>query len=282
MRPVVLFLALAALHGAPAVAEESRWNVHLQTGPVFTVVQPNAITTDQLFTLTGVHLRGALEYEFMERVGVELGYGANLLFHQINGTLGAQQLIFAGARVRPWWNPSGGYLLPRPTAAKDRKPLYLPDLISDAWVDAHVALALSDKTRFAYDVGIGTRVALISPIQLGLFVRWQHLIPSSGDKGFMQVLFGVTVSVGFLPVHSIDADDDGVTDGSDKCPGTTRGVRVNEFGCEIRESETKPPPCSDTDLDGICDGRDDCNDTPLGAPIDKKGCPLGGPPPQAE
>ena len=163
-------------------------------------------------------------------------------------------------------------MLPRP-AAKDAKPLYVGDLFSDAWVDAHVGVSLAaDRTRFLYDVGVGTRVAVIAPLQLGLFVRFQHLLPDQ----VIQVLFGVTIDLGFLPVRSVDQDGDGVVDSADKCPGTPRGTRVNDHGCEWRESETKETRCGDTDLDGVCDGHDDCPDTRIGTQVDKKGCPVGG------
>lgn len=268
---------LAVLGPRTARAEESRWNIHLQTGPVLTVKQPTVATNDMAFQMPGFNLRAGIEWALTERIGPEVGYGFNVLFHNNNAGTAAEQLLFAGARFRPWYSPTGGYLLPRPTALRDQKPLYFVDILSDAWVDAHVGVALADRTRFLYDVGVGSRVAVIWPLQLGLFARWQHLV--GGDGGYMQVVLGITASVGFQPVRSApDEDGDGVPDVDDRCPHTTRGVRVNEYGCEIRESETKPPPCSDTDLDGVCDGEDDCPDTKLGTAVDKHGCPVGGAP----
>lgn len=64
----------------------------------------------------------------------------------------------------------------------------------------------------------------------------------------------------------MDSDGDGVPDNKDKCPGTPKGVKVDEDGCPI-----------DTDGDGVPDYRDKCpNNTPLeiSKGVDADGCPL--------
>lgn len=68
------------------------------------------------------------------------------------------------------------------------------------------------------------------------------------------------------PVAPADADNDGVPDDRDKCPGTPAGATVDESGCE-----------RDSDGDGVVDRLDQCPDTPAGTQVDEKGCPL--PPP---
>lgn len=267
--------AAAFLCMGAAQAAENRFNVHLELSPLFTVDQPARQIIDQTVSLGGFHARPTVEFQFMERLGVEAGYSLDLLFHKVSNSVAVQQVIVAGARFRAWYNPNDSYLLPRPPPAKS-KPLTVLDFISDAFVDAHIGLGLSDATRFAYDIGIGGRVPIVSPVQAGLFLRWQHLV---GDGGFMQIMFGVMGSIGFLPVHpEPDSDGDGVADSQDKCPNTGRGANVNKYGCEIVESATPPPSCSDTDLDGVCDGQDDCPDTPSGTSVDKKGCPPTPPP----
>jgi len=60
-----------------------------------------------------------------------------------------------------------------------------------------------------------------------------------------------------------DTDCDGVYDDKDECPGTPRGVKVDEKGCPL-----------DSDGDGVPDYRDECPDTPQGVKVDEKGCPL--------
>ena len=60
----------------------------------------------------------------------------------------------------------------------------------------------------------------------------------------------------------VDSDGDGVYDGTDECPGTPRGARVDAKGCPM-----------DSDNDGVYDGIDQCPGTPTGARVDAKGCP---------
>jgi hypothetical protein len=61
----------------------------------------------------------------------------------------------------------------------------------------------------------------------------------------------------------IDSDGDGVPDYLDKCPGTPKGVKVNADGCPI-----------DSDGDGVPDHLDKCPGTPKGVKVDAVGCPL--------
>ncbi|MGD9169885.1 MAG: OmpA family protein [Candidatus Thiodiazotropha sp.] len=60
-----------------------------------------------------------------------------------------------------------------------------------------------------------------------------------------------------------DADNDGVVDSKDQCPGTAAGVRVDEKGCAL-----------DSDRDGVADSRDECPNTPAGVKVDASGCEL--------
>lgn len=65
------------------------------------------------------------------------------------------------------------------------------------------------------------------------------------------------------PMAPLDADGDGVPDSMDRCPGTPRGARVNEQGCEL-----------DSDNDGVVDRLDKCPGTVAGAKVDAQGCEL--------
>jgi len=60
-----------------------------------------------------------------------------------------------------------------------------------------------------------------------------------------------------------DSDHDGVPDDQDRCPGTPRGVTVDENGCP-----------GDQDGDGVADNQDKCPDTPAGTRVDRNGCPM--------
>jgi OOP family OmpA-OmpF porin len=60
---------------------------------------------------------------------------------------------------------------------------------------------------------------------------------------------------------ALDSDGDGVVDSSDKCPNTPAGAKVDANGCEL-----------DSDGDGVVDSRDDCPNTPAGATVTDAGC----------
>ena len=62
-----------------------------------------------------------------------------------------------------------------------------------------------------------------------------------------------------------DADGDGVADGVDRCPVTQANVTVDAAGCEL---------LGDADSDGIANSRDQCPDTPVGSAVTFNGCPL--------
>lgn len=57
-----------------------------------------------------------------------------------------------------------------------------------------------------------------------------------------------------------DADNDGVSDKNDKCPGTPTGVTVDKTGCPL-----------DKDVDGVADSKDECPDVAGSATLN--GCP---------
>lgn len=61
----------------------------------------------------------------------------------------------------------------------------------------------------------------------------------------------------------MDADGDGVVDGSDSCPQTPAGAAVDMKGCEL-----------DTDGDGVVNSLDSCPETAPGVAVDEKGCAL--------
>jgi OOP family OmpA-OmpF porin len=73
----------------------------------------------------------------------------------------------------------------------------------------------------------------------------------------------------------IDSDGDGVYDHLDQCPGTPKGVKVDENGCPIPKPKLKPTPAAaplDSDRDGVYDDKDQCPNTPSGAQVDERGC----------
>ncbi|MEO8588941.1 MAG: thrombospondin type 3 repeat-containing protein, partial [Flavobacteriales bacterium] len=89
------------------------------------------------------------------------------------------------------------------------------------------------------------------------------------------------------PVVILDADGDGVVDGSDACPGTAAGAAVNAQGCSCAQVTVDDGnPCTldqctagvvthtlqDADSDGVCDANDTCPGTAAGAGVNTTGC----------
>lgn len=86
---------------------------------------------------------------------------------------------------------------------------------------------------------------------------------SSKKDLFFTGLGGFSIYFGGLR----DNDKDGVPDRFDMCPKTPPGVRVDQFGCPIKE-------VFDSDGDGVDDKIDRCPDTPNGVVVDQFGCPV--------
>lgn len=72
------------------------------------------------------------------------------------------------------------------------------------------------------------------------------------------------------PAPPADADNDGVSDANDKCPGTAAGSTVDANGCSAAQR--------DTDGDGVNDALDKCPGTVPGTPVDAAGCAIPPPP----
>lgn len=112
--------------------------------------------------------------------------------------------------------------------------------------------------------GVGFYLDLGSP-EISLRGEWRVRKETASDNNPEDQLFslGLQFAFGKTATVSIDSDNDGVSDGLDRCPGTPAGVAVDAYGCEI-----------DSDGDGVGDTQDACPDTPAGASVDARGCEL--------
>lgn len=140
-----------------------------------------------------------------------------------------------------------------------------------------------DYKSFVLDTGVGLLYPIYQDILLRADVRFRLDQADDKDAGTSanedRAFYDDVFSVGVLlplgktaaapaPVAAVvpvagDADNDGVLDGSDDCPGTPAGAVVNERGCEL-----------DSDGDGVPDRADQCPDTPKGVAVNEVGCPL--------
>jgi outer membrane protein OmpA-like peptidoglycan-associated protein len=109
----------------------------------------------------------------------------------------------------------------------------------------------------------------------------------AGKKdAYLSHMAGLTFNLG----DKKDADNDGVSDRNDTCPGTPAGVSVDANGCPLDKDkdgvadylDTCPDVagtaalngCPDTDNDGVADINDKCPDTKMGTKVDATGCPM--------
>src|SRR6266852_4668157 len=115
---------------------------------------------------------------------------------------------------------------------------------------------------------------------------------SSGNwAGHIVGSLGLSIFTG--PSAFRDADQDGVADRKDACPGTPVGAVVDARGCPsdsdrdgvyngldacpntVEHAEVDAQGCpTDSDRDGVPDGPDQCPNTPAGARVDTTGCPV--------
>ncbi|KGE03956.1 OmpA family protein [Pseudohaliea rubra] len=86
------------------------------------------------------------------------------------------------------------------------------------------------------------------------------VLPGTAGGAALSTLFCVEAEP---PPPPADSDGDGVAEGSDSCPGTPAGARVDAQGCAL-----------DSDGDGVPDYRDRCAGTPAGVTVDDVGCPV--------
>jgi outer membrane protein OmpA-like peptidoglycan-associated protein len=139
-------------------------------------------------------------------------------------------------------------------------------------------------------VGAGVRFGLNERINLFIqetfaYSDHDHRDGETGDNNdsYLHHSIGITFNMG----KAKDADNDGVADKNDDCPGTAAGVRVNAKGCPIDKDgdgitddldacpeikgSASAKGCPDKDSDGIADGADKCPD--LAGPEELYGCP---------
>ena len=114
-----------------------------------------------------------------------------------------------------------------------------------------------------YSAGIGFLLDAFSS-NVALKGEWRYRVDTSNsDRDYKDNILSLGLQIPFGPGTPkwTDSDGDGVEDGSDNCPNTPAGARVDTWGCEL-----------DSDGDGVKDSLDQCPGTPAGQPVDENGC----------
>ena len=171
------------------------------------------------------------------------------------------------------------------------------------WFNIAVSYSLIDNGKYS-NIGAGLGFMPYDGINLTLALDYiptsYAKVPNSNlyllpDKAKMlNLAMGFSICWGS---NRRDKDKDGVWDKIDMCPGTPRGVAVDERGCPLDEDKDGVPDyldrcpgtpaaaigfvdslgCElDTDGDGVEDYKDQCPNTPEAAwgKVDSVGCPL--------
>ena len=121
----------------------------------------------------------------------------------------------------------------------------------------------NDSDGAAYSFGAGF---YLDPFKSNVSIRgeFKRRLENASADNMRDSLFSLGLQIPFGPATPkwVDTDGDGVEDGSDNCPNTPAGTRVDTWGCEL-----------DSDGDGVKDSRDQCPGTPRGVAVDANGCP---------
>ncbi|MBD3657520.1 MULTISPECIES: OmpA family protein [Marinobacter] len=246
MRPITL-AALAAAVATPALAEERQEHIYLNPFAAYSYFDDKRDLSES--DLYGV----GVEYRFLPRWAVEAVYTRGDIDRKNNvpGSSEFEELRLDGlyyfGTPDETWNP---YL-----ALGAGHADFGPGPVNTSGTN-------HDETRV--NVGAGVRYNLSDLISLRADLREFHGIDEStfdtqASLG-LSFAFGRTVGTKDAPA---DADNDGVPDNNDQCPGTPAGATVDSSGCEL-----------DGDSDGVVDRLDQCPATPAGARVDSQGCEL--------
>ena len=171
------------------------------------------------------------------------------------------------------------------------------------WLNIAMSYSLIDNGKYS---NIGAGLSLMPYDGINMTLAFDYLptsyaqVPKTQKYIIPDKMKTFNVALGFSIVWGTnhrDKDKDGVWDKIDMCPGTPRGVQVDERGCPLDEDHDGVPDyldhclgtpveaigfvdslgCElDTDGDGVEDYKDKCPNTPEAAwgKVDSLGCPL--------
>ncbi|MFT7559713.1 MAG: CxxC motif-containing protein (DUF1111 family)/predicted lipoprotein with Yx(FWY)xxD motif [Flavobacteriales bacterium] len=134
-----------------------------------------------------------------------------------------------------------------------------------AWADIHYTVNGGGQLNMRMTQLGGRNNLVVNGLANGNVIQysytyWDTAGNTALDSGWQTYTHGGT-TVG-------DADNDGVNDDIDECPGTLAGTNVNSVGCPVDVNDP------DADSDGVVDSVDECPGTPAGTAVDNVGCPI--------
>jgi outer membrane protein OmpA-like peptidoglycan-associated protein len=210
------------------------------------------------------YIRGILAYHPTEWLGTRFtgGYG------------GLEATSDAGQSFKTeWFSNLGLDLVLQPRMGLGIVRPYIASGLSTTFGTAKIDGATSQQLDWNYYVPVELGLEFLVAPNLSVWAwgetyatmkEWDKLegVASSGTywerrDDLMKAGIGFSFFIG----AKSDADADGVLDGQDRCSGTPKDVKIDEFGCPL-----------DGDKDRVADFKDRCPSTPSGAAVDADGC----------
>ncbi|GAB3243727.1 hypothetical protein GCM10027346_40780 [Hymenobacter seoulensis] len=181
-----------------------------------------------------------------------------------------------GARIQPYLLAASGWTYASREGQTDGKPVDDIQNYVDVMGGAGISFRISDGVSFFI------QSSQHLPLNANLDGEPEANTPRWSDR-FLQHTAGLTFNLG----QANDADEDGVPDNKDMCPGTPSDTEVNERGCPPDDDLDGVPNykdqcptqagtaelsgCPDTDNDGVDDTDDKCPD--VAGTAELNGCP---------
>jgi OOP family OmpA-OmpF porin len=122
---------------------------------------------------------------------------------------------------------------------------------------------------FLFNYGLGKHWDISNSLKVITEVAVYQTLDDGDNNTHIGYKLGLAYSFGGSATSAVarDGDNDGVTDGQDKCVFTPAGTQVDATGCEMITAVAQ-----DQDQDGVVDMQDRCADTPMSDKVDASGC----------
>ena len=243
----LLFMAFALSLPSGARADSGAFNVELDIGGAALATDTAASDVKRF----GMDLSVKADYPVpsFPLLAPQLAYA----FEYLPGKSGVHS-VMAGLRARILDDDSGFGLSPLWPGGAPKGSFHGNFYVEGNLGYVYAPTVGGDNNWFGFSLGLGYQMALSSPLHLGAYVRYQHVVfKEAKDPVF--ITFGISIAFGYPK----------------KMPKVQKKEKKEEPPEKMAEPTLEGKP-GDKDGDGVGDATDLC---PISAPnieIDKKGC----------